>query len=84
MFLVQHQCFWFQNKQQKTEMFGQKGGCNKTGFFYEPVFCKLSKVIVFLAIFCHFWLLFKTYYKIGISGHFKSQKLQKMAFFNGY
>ena len=56
MFFVQHQCFWFQNKQlNKTEIFGQKGGCNKTVFFYEPVFCKMSKVIVFLG---HFLAIF--------------------------
>ena len=47
LFFVQHECFWLQNKQQKTQMFGQGGGCNKVFFFYQPVFCKMWKVIVF-------------------------------------
>ena len=55
MFSVQHKGFWFPNKElKKKTFFGQKGGCNKTGFFYQPVFCKMSKVIVFLAIFWQF------------------------------
>ena len=55
-FFVQHQGFWFPNKQltKKKTVFGQKGGCNKTFFFYQPVFWKMSKVIVFFAIFWQF------------------------------
>ena len=43
------------NQSSKTPIFGQKRGCNKTGLFYEPVFCKTWKVIVF---FAHFWANF--------------------------
>ena len=40
--------FLVQNKQlNKTELFGQKGGCNKTGFFYDPVFAKCQKLSFF-------------------------------------
>ena len=34
----------------KTNMFGQEGDCNKA-FFYEPMFYKMWKVIVFWAPF---------------------------------
>ena len=65
MFLVSKKQSW------KTPIFGQKGSCNKTVFFYEPVFWKMWKVIVFFAhFFAKFWLMFKKHYKIGISAHF--------------
>ena len=59
MLFVQHQGFWFQNRQQKkkkekkTEMFGQKGGCNKT-FFFNLCFAKCEKLSFSLTIFWQF------------------------------
>ena len=60
MFFVQHHCFWFQKTQvEKHPILGQKGGCNITGF-YEPVFCKMWKVIVFgRAFFGNFLVIFQ-------------------------
>ena len=57
---------WKAQKKQK------KNNCNKTGFFYEPVFCKMSKVIVFfLPLFCKFLVdVQKNTIKIGISANF--------------
>ena len=51
-------------------MFDQKGGCNKT-FFFEPVFCNMSKVIGLLCP-CFGQILddVQKHYKIGISAHF--------------
>ena len=41
-FLFNINVFWFENKQlQKPQCFGQEGGCNKTFFVYQPVFCKM-------------------------------------------
>ena len=57
---VQHQGFSFPNKQLKKNthtFFGQKGGCNKTIFLYQPVFWRMSKVIVFFGRF-FVWLFF--------------------------
>ena len=53
-FLFNMYVFGFQNKQFKTQFFGQEGGCNKRFFF---VFCKMWKVIVFWGGFfcCKFW-----------------------------
>ena len=86
MFSVQHKGFCFQNKelkqQKKIKFFGQKGGCNKTVFFfYEPVFWKMWKVIVFfLAMFLAiFWLMFKKHYKNRYFSTFlKPKKWKKM------
>ena len=85
-FFVKHECFWFQTNNLKTQIFGKKGGCNKTFFFfYQPVFCKMSKVIVFFVVFLgNFWAIFKNTIKYVFQHLFKSQKLQKMAVFNGY
>ena len=49
MFFVQHQGFWFQNKQLKKnkKFFGQKGGCNKTFFFINLCFAKCQKLSFF-------------------------------------
>ena len=80
MFFVQHHCFWFQKNQVEKHIFSKKGGGgNKTGFFYEPVFCKMSKVIVFFwAFFLHFFgCLSKNTIKIGILAHFSKQKITK-------
>ena len=75
--------FGFKKNKLKNTFFQKKGGCNKTGFFYEPVFCKMSKLSFF---FWHFFLLFfgcfsKNTIKIGILAHFSKQTItKKMAF----
>ena len=45
MFFVQHECFWFENKQQKHKFWVKRGGLQQNVFLYQPVFCKMSKVI---------------------------------------
>ena len=66
---------------KKTPIFGQEGGCNITVFFYQPVFCKMWKVIVFGgAFFANFCCFQKKHYKIGILAHFSKQKLQKKGY----
>ena len=81
MFFVQHHCFWFQKTQVEKHIFSKKRGvATKRGFFYEPVFCKMSKVIVFFGIFffLHFLGCFsKNTIKIGILAHFSKQKITK-------
>ena len=73
-FLLNIIVFWFQKNQvEKHPFWGKKGGCNKTFFFfYDPVFCKKGKVIVFLgAIFlANFGGSSKNTIKIGISALF--------------
>ena len=81
---VQHQCFWFQKAQVENTNFGSKGGLQQNVFFYEPVFCKMWKAIIFCHIFGKFWLYFKKHYKIGISAHFKSKKNKKNTIFQSY
>ena len=75
--------FGFKKPKLKTPILGQKGGCNITGFFYEPVFCKMWKVIVFLGglFFGNFWLFFNKRYKNRhFSTFFKAKNYKKMAF----
>ena len=76
------------NPSSKTPIFGQKGGCNITGFFfYEPVFCKMWKVIVFWGGFflAKFWLLFKKHYKNRhFSTFFKANNYKKNGIFKCY
>ena len=48
---------------EKTPIFGEEGGCNITAF-YEAVFCKMSKVIVFLVFLCQFLVALQKHYKI--------------------
>ena len=82
-FLFNIICFWFQKNKLKNTFFQKKGGCNKTVFFYEPVFCKMSKVIVFFfgIFFAFFWLFFKKHYKNRhFSTFFKAKNYKKMAF----
>ena len=43
------------------------GKYEKLSFFFAPFFAK-------------FWLMFKKHNKIGISAHFKKQKIEKMHF----
>ena len=50
-FLFNIKVFGFKTDNLKTYIFGQKGGCNKT-VFYQPVLCKMWKVIVY------FWPFF--------------------------
>ena len=79
MFFVQHHCFWFQKTQVEKHIFLKKGGLQQNGVFYEPVFCKMWKVIVFFWQF--FWQFFgcfsKNTIKIGILAHFSKQKIRK-------
>ena len=51
-------------------------------FFYEPVFFKMSKVIVFFCLFfAKFWLMFKKHNKNRyFSKFFKATKTKKMHF----
>ena len=61
---------------QKNTFFQKYGGLQHNGFFYEPVFCKMWKVIVFFGNFWGiFWLFFKKHYKKGILAHFSKQKI---------
>ena len=78
-FLFNIKVFGFKTKNLKKTFFGQKGGCNKTGFFYQPVFWKMSKVIVFFCpFFWQFWVdVQKNTVKIGISAHFQRPKIGK-------
>ena len=72
LFLVSKNPSW------KTHFF-KKGGLQHNGFFYEPVFCKMWKVIVFFWQF--FWQFFgcfsKNTIKIGSLAHFSKQKITK-------
>ena len=73
MFFVQHQGFWFRNRQlkKKTDVFGQNGGCNKTGFLSTSVLQNVKSYRFFCAPFLgKFWVMFKKDYKIGILAHF--------------
>ena len=84
-FLFNIKVFDFQtnNLQKKTKLV--KRGVATNGFFYQPVFWKMSKVIVlFWVFFGNFWLMFKNTIKIGISAHFKKQKIEKKTIFNSY
>ena len=65
MFSVQHQGFWFQNKElRKKHFFGQKGDCNKTGFFMNLCFGKCQKLSFFFGHFLgNSWLMFKKHCK---------------------
>ena len=87
VFLFNIKVFDFQTNNKKNKNnFGQKGDCNKmVFFFYQPVFWKMSKVLVFFGPF--FWQFLgdvQKHYKIGISAHFEEQKIEKMAIFNSY
>ena len=77
--------FGFKKPKFKNTNFWTKGGLQHNGFFYQAVFCKMWKVIVFggggLA---NFWLFFKNTIKIGILAHFSKQKLQKNDIFKCY
>ena len=63
----------------KNTNFWSKGGLQHNGVFYQPVFCKMWKVIVFGGFF--FWQIFgcfsKNTIKIGILAHFSKQKITK-------
>ena len=75
------------NTSSKTPIFGQKGGCNITGFFYEPVFCKMWKVIVFWGgFFLQFFGCFskKHYKNRHFSTFFKAKTYKKNGIFKCY
>ena len=79
MFFCSTWMFWFQNKLKKHIFLMKRGGCKKTFFCYQPVFCKMWKVIVFL--FAPFlpnigWCS-KTHYKNRDFGTLKKQKIKK-------
>ena len=71
-FLFNIKVFDFQtNNLKKQELFGQKGGCNKTVFFLSTCVLENVKSYRFLCPFWgKFWVMFKKHYKIGISAHF--------------
>ena len=87
MFFVQHQGFWFQNRQLKkektTECFGQKGGCNKTGFFLSTSVLQNVKSYRFFCapLLGKFWVMLKTHYKNRYFSTFlKAKKMKKWPF----
>ena len=55
MFSVQHQGFWFQNRQlkkKKNRFFGSKGGLQQNGFFFINLcFAKCEKLSFFVPLF---------------------------------
>ena len=71
-FLFNMNVFGFKTNNLKKHNFWSKGGLQQNNFFHEPVFCKMSKVIVFLGghFLGKFWVMFKDTIKIGISAHF--------------
>ena len=71
-FLFNMKVFWFQNKQLKKHKFLVKRGVATKRFFYQPVFCKMSKVIVFVCPFLGHILVDvqESTIKIGISAQF--------------
>ena len=63
-FLFNIKVFDFQTNNLQKNIFWSKGGLQQNGFFYQPVFWKMSKVIVFLGHFLgNFWSMFKKHYK---------------------
>ena len=64
-FLFNIKVFGFKTKNlKKKTIFGQKGGCNKTGFFINLCFAKCQKLSFFFGHFLdNFWLMFKKHYK---------------------
>ena len=58
------------NLKKHTQIFGQKGGCNKT-FFMNLCFAKCQKLSFLGGPFLgEIWVMFKKHYKVGISAHF--------------
>ena len=79
-FLFNINVFGFK-KSWKTPIFGQKGSCNKTFFFfYEPVFWKMWKVIVFCPFFKNLDYVQKHYKNRYFSTFLKTKKTEKMHF----
>ena len=76
----------FKKPKLKNTNFWSKGGLQQNVIFYEPVFCKMWKVIVFGgAFFANFWLFFKEHYT---NRHFstfsKANTYQKKDIFGSY
>ena len=82
-FFVQHQGFWFQNRQLKKQSFLVKRGvATKRFFFINLRFGKCQKLSFFFAhFFGNFGLMFKNTVKTGISAHFQKQKIGKNGHF---
>ena len=73
MFSVQHQGFWFENKElRKKHFLVKRGVATKRGFFMNLCFGKCQKLSFFFLghFFGNSWLMFKNTVKIGISAHF--------------
>ena len=79
MFLFNIFVFGFKKTKLKNTNFWSKGELQQNGFFYDPVFCKVWKVIVFLGVIflTNFGWCSKNTIKIGISALFKKAKKWK-------
>ena len=80
MLFVEHQYFWFQKRSWKTPILGQKGSCNKTGFFNNLCFEKCEKLSFFPFFGPNFGWCSKSTVKIGISAYFQKKKRKKWPF----
>ena len=79
--------FLVSKKQVEKHIFSKKGGLQQNGVFYEPVFCKMSKVIVFFLafFFCIFLVAFQKHYKNRhFSTFFKAKNYKKNGIFGSY
>ena len=77
--------FGFKTNNLKNTIFWWKGGLQQNGFFYQPVFCKMWKVIVFFApFFAQFWLMFKKHYKNRYFSTFLKAKIEKKSILRCY
>ena len=77
-FLFNINVFSFKKNKLKST---KKNQLQQNLFFYEPVFCKMWKVIVFFCpFFAKFWLMFKKHYKNRYFSKFLKAKKQKNAF----
>ena len=66
MFLLNIIVFWFQKNQVENTNFSVKRGVATKRFFYDPVFCKKGKVIVFFGPF--FWQIL-----VEVQKHYKNR-----------
>ena len=83
MFLFNIFVFGFKKTKLKNTNFWSKGGCNKTVFFYDPVFCKVWKVIVFFGVMFLTnvgWCSKKHYKNRCFSTFYKAKKWKKWPF----
>ena len=61
-------------KTQKTPIFGQEGGCNKTFFFMSLCFAKCDKLSFWGPFLGKFWLMLKKHYKLRYFSTFLKAK----------